>query len=128
MTDNTMREGKLWAFLHDSIHEAYKKLSTTGTSCEYHALLDSIAAKVADDVDDVALCPLPEMRQHGTAHVERRTHRAVKLRLVITPVTVIKQGAVPGVKSVGPEGVVHHGVDVAGLAHDLLDHRLHRRP
>ena len=51
MTDNTMREGKLWAFLHDSIHEAYKKLSTTGTSCEYHALLDSIAAKVADDVD-----------------------------------------------------------------------------
>ena len=51
MTDNAMREGKLWAFLHDSIHEAYKKLSTTGTSCEYHALLDSIAAKVADDVD-----------------------------------------------------------------------------
>ncbi len=51
MTDNAMREGKLWAFLRDSIHEAYKKLSTTGTSCEYHALLDSIAAKVADDVD-----------------------------------------------------------------------------
>ena len=51
MTDNTMREGKLWAFLHDSIHEAYKKLSTTGTSNEYHALLDSIASKVADDVD-----------------------------------------------------------------------------
>ena len=51
MTDNTMREGKLWAFLHDSIHEAYKKLSTTGTSTEYHALLDSIASKVADDVD-----------------------------------------------------------------------------
>lgn len=51
MTDNTMREGKLWAFLHDSIHEAYKKLSTTGTSNEYHALLDSIAANVADDVD-----------------------------------------------------------------------------
>ena len=52
MSDNTkMREGKLWAFLRDSIHEAYKKLSTTGTSCEYHALLDSIAAKVADDVD-----------------------------------------------------------------------------
>lgn len=50
MTDNTMREGKLWAFLHDSIHEAYKKLSTTGTSNEYHALLDSIASKVADDV------------------------------------------------------------------------------
>lgn len=51
MTDNTMREGKLWAFLRDSIHEAYKKLSTTGTSNEYHALLDSIASKVADDVD-----------------------------------------------------------------------------
>jgi len=51
MTDNTMREGKLWAFLHDSIHEAYKKLSTTGTSNEYHALLDSIASKVTDDVD-----------------------------------------------------------------------------
>lgn len=52
MTDNTkMREGKLWAFLHDSIHEAYKKLRTTGTSNEYHALLDSIAAKIADDVD-----------------------------------------------------------------------------
>ena len=52
MTDNTkMREGKLWAFLHDSIHEAYKKLSTTGTSNEYHALLDSIASKIADDVD-----------------------------------------------------------------------------
>ncbi len=51
MTDNTMREGKLWAFLRDSIHEAYKKLSTTGTSTEYHALLDSIASKVADDVD-----------------------------------------------------------------------------
>ena len=51
MTDNTMREGKLWAFLHDSIHEAYKKLRTTGTSNEYHALLDSIASKVADDVD-----------------------------------------------------------------------------
>ena len=51
MTDNTMREGKLWAFLHDSLHEAYNKLSTTGTSNEYHALLDSIAAKVADDVD-----------------------------------------------------------------------------
>ena len=51
MTDNTMREGKLWAFLHDSIHEAYKKLSTTGTSNEYHTMLDSIASKVADDVD-----------------------------------------------------------------------------
>ena len=51
MSDNTMREGKLWAFLRDSIHEAYKKLSTTGTSNEYHALLDSIASKVADDVD-----------------------------------------------------------------------------
>ena len=52
MTDNTkMREGKLWAFLHDSIHEAYKKLSTTGTSTEYHTMLDSIASKVADDVD-----------------------------------------------------------------------------
>ena len=51
MTDNTMHEGKLWAFLHDSIHEAYKKLRTTGTSNEYHALLDSIASKVADDVD-----------------------------------------------------------------------------
>ena len=51
MTNNTMREGKLWAFLRDSIHEAYKKLSTTGTSSEYHALLDSIASKVADDVD-----------------------------------------------------------------------------
>jgi len=51
MTDNTMREGKLWAFLHDSIHEAYKKLRTTGTSNEYHALLDSIAAEIADDVD-----------------------------------------------------------------------------
>lgn len=51
MTDNTMREGKLWAFLRDSIHEAYKKLSTTGTSNEYHTMLDSIASKVADDVD-----------------------------------------------------------------------------
>ena len=51
MTDNTMREGKLWAFLRDSIHEAYKKLSTTGTSTEYHAMLDSIASKIADDVD-----------------------------------------------------------------------------
>jgi hypothetical protein len=52
MSDNTkMREGKLWAFLHDSIHEAYKKLSTTGTSNEYYALLGSIASKVADDVD-----------------------------------------------------------------------------
>ena len=51
MTDNAMREGKLWAFLRDSIHEAYKKLSTTGTSTEYHAMLDSIASKVADDVD-----------------------------------------------------------------------------
>jgi len=51
MTDNTMREGKLWAFLHDSIHEAYKKLRTTGTSNEYHALLDSIAAEIAEDVD-----------------------------------------------------------------------------
>ena len=51
MSDNTMREGKLWAFLRDSIHEAYKKLSTTGTSTEYHAMLDSIASKIADDVD-----------------------------------------------------------------------------
>ena len=51
MTDNTMREGRLWAFLRDSIHEAYKKLSTTGTSTEYHTMLDSIASKVADDVD-----------------------------------------------------------------------------
>jgi len=51
MTDKTMREGKLWAFLRDSIHEAYKKLSTTGTSTEYHTMLDSIASKVADDVD-----------------------------------------------------------------------------
>lgn len=50
MTDK-MREGKLWAFLRDSIHEAYKKLSTTGTSNEYHTMLDSIASKVADDVD-----------------------------------------------------------------------------
>ena len=52
MTDNTMREGKLWALLRDNIHDAYKKLSTTGTSAEYHALLDSTASKVADDVDD----------------------------------------------------------------------------
>ena len=51
MTDNTLRERKLWAFLHNSIHEAYKKLSTTGTSNEYHTMLDSIASKVADDVD-----------------------------------------------------------------------------
>lgn len=51
MTDNTMREGKLWAFLHDSIHEAYKKLSMTGTRYEYYAMLDAIASKITDDIE-----------------------------------------------------------------------------
>ena len=51
MTDNDkMREGELRAFLYDSIHEAYGRLSITGTRHECRALLDSIAAKVADDV------------------------------------------------------------------------------
>ena len=83
--------------------------------------------EVADDVDDAALCPLFEMGQHGTAHIERSAHRAVELRLVIAPVQIVEHGAAAGVESVGSEGVVHHGVDVAGLAHDLLDHRMHRR-
>lgn len=44
-------DGKLWSFLHDSLHEAHKKLNATGGGEVYYAALDSIAAKLEKDVN-----------------------------------------------------------------------------
>lgn len=59
-------DGKMWAFLHDSMHEAYKKLSVTGGGEVYYAALDSIAAKLEKDVHDRFIATL-------TAEVARLT-------------------------------------------------------
>lgn len=47
---DTRKEGKLWAFLHDSIHECYKKLNATGSSVEYHAILDGVSSALTDNL------------------------------------------------------------------------------
>lgn len=43
-------DGKMWAFVHDRLHEIHHDLSGSNNTEHYHALLDGSASKLCDEI------------------------------------------------------------------------------